>query len=63
MTPRGCPLQVHQGKQRLLPLDHRGPGAEEQGKDEKDPNREDYHTKRHNAIHHQGVRNTYVFDG
>ena len=34
-----------------------------QGKDEKDPNRGDYHTKRHNAIHHQGVRNTYVFDG
>ena len=28
-------MQVHQGEQRLLPLDHRAPGAEEQGKDEK----------------------------
>ena len=32
------------------------------GKDEKDPNRADYHTKHHPTVHHRGVRSDYVLD-
>ena len=32
------------------------------GKDEKDPNKADYHTKHHQIIHHRGIRTEYVLD-